>query len=341
MTAPRLFATTMTLLALGAACAPEDEVAANGAVESVIVVGTNVTSRIYQSGEYGLTLVPRDAQGAAVLSDGLRVSIDILSPPGLFTSQSLGNRCAASTPGAGLSVGVIIDDSGSMSGTDPQLRRRDAAIAFIETLGGGDEVLLTDYGVSPNLRDLVCASRQGGVCPATPAGFTNDKVALKQATSLIRASGGTPLYRSCIEMVPLVASRIGRQHAILLLSDGQPGDTNLRAKCHADALAAGVPVYTVGLGPAAEVMLGSDATAVRVLRELATETGATYASANLPEQLMALFANVGTALTGGKCESNARLDPFALLVPGQRIVGRVHVGDNQAVGNFEFVAPAR
>ena len=137
-----LMRTRLSLFALfcvpfAGGCSPDDS-AANEAVDSVIIVGTNVTKKVYETGEYGLTLLPRDAAGAAVLSDGLAIDVSITSPPGLFTSEVLTTHCAAAVPGAGLSVGVIIDDSGSMGSSDPQLRRRDAAVAFIDAVGGAD-----------------------------------------------------------------------------------------------------------------------------------------------------------------------------------------------------------
>jgi hypothetical protein len=330
----------------------------NAEVTSVIVVGTSVTNKIYENGQYGITLVPKDATGQAVLGAGLKVGITINTPP-TFTSQVTMSECTQTQApgGAGLAVGVIIDDSGSMSGSDPTLKRKDATVAFIDTIGAGDEVLLTDYGpFGNNLRNLVCvqaaAPATGGFAPASANAacaatmsnaFTSDKAVLKAATAQIRASGGTPLYESCVQMVPLVAAKAGKRQAILLLSDGAPNASPMEAKCTADAIAAGIPIFTVGLGPAAEKPNGggSQPNAVKVLRELSSATGGVYASADLPEQLMALFSNVGTALSQGKCGSLAILNEYLQLLPGTSVVGTVTVGDNNATGTFQFVAPPK
>jgi hypothetical protein len=319
----------------------DDEEHVNARVQSVIVVGTSVTAKIFETGEYGLTLVPKDAAGAAVLGDGLEVEISITNPPGVFTSTVDDSTCTAAEGGAGLSVGVIIDDSGSMGTNDENLKRKDATIAFIGTLGAPDEVLLADYGPSgSDMRDLVCVNNQGSSCsPPSADGFTTDKALLVASAEKIIASGGTPLYQSCVDMVPLVAGRTGKRQAILLLSDGLPGDTSLRDECHDAARAAAIPVFTVGLGPAAEAEETSDPDAVRVLRELSTETGGAYASANVPEQLTALFSNIGTALTQGKCNSSAIIHEYLELNPSMRIQGEVLVGDSRARGLFEFVTP--
>lgn len=331
------------LIAFSAGCGGDD--ASNARVKSVVVVGSSVTSSIYQDGKYGLTMIPKDEAGHAVLGEGLNVKITITNPPGMFTSRVSSTACGSVSAGDGLAIGVIIDDSGSMSGSDPMLKRKDAAAAFIATLSAKDQVLLSDYGpAGSNLRDLVCAQAGGpsAACsPPTAAGFTSDKAVLTAATAKIVASGGTPLYSSCIQMIPLVAAKAGRRQAILLLSDGQPSDSSKRAKCHADALAAQIPIFTVGLGPAAEVAGTSEPVAVRTLRELSTETKGAYASANAPEQLMVLFSNIGVALTQGKCSSNALFVEYPKLTPGTRIGGTVEVGDNKATGVFEFVAPMK
>src|SRR6478609_5016039 len=105
----------------------------NEAVKTVLVVGTSVTGQIYVDGGYGITLVPLDEAGKAVLGEGLDVSIDIEAPTG-YTSAVNENNCMTADPGAGLAVGVIIDDSGSMSSSDPSLQRKAAAVAFIDTI---------------------------------------------------------------------------------------------------------------------------------------------------------------------------------------------------------------
>ena len=56
---------------------------------------------------------------------------------------------------------------------------------------------------------------------------------------------------------------------MLLLSDGEPNSDDKRDACHAAAKAAQIPVFTVGLGPAAEGDMNVDPDAVKVLRELA------------------------------------------------------------------------
>src|SRR4051794_11997084 len=93
----------------------------NARVDKVVVVGTSVTSALYVSGELGLTTVPKDALDEAVLDPALHVDIRITSPAELTTTVSA-TECTAPEPGKkAINVGLIIDDSGSMSSSDPKM----------------------------------------------------------------------------------------------------------------------------------------------------------------------------------------------------------------------------
>lgn len=127
---------------------------------------------------------------------------------------------------------------------------------------------------------------------------------------------------------------------MLLLSDGAPNSKTQRDACHNAAKVAQIPVFTVGLGPAAEGAKTVSQDAVKVLRELASETGGSYASANDPAQLDNLFRNMGTALARGSCKTTARItDAATKIQPGTKVTGEVTIGTNGAKGTFEFVAP--
>ncbi len=322
---------------------PSNESEPNARVDEVVFVGTSVTGALYTTGEVGFTTVPKDAKDEAVLSSSLKVEITITNPPSVAVEVA-GTECTAPSEGKrSIAVGVIIDDSGSMRSSDPQFLRREATKTFLGTLGPEDKVLLTDYGAGGSpLRDLVCESNGGGAPCRTPAatGFTTDRAALVKATEKLVSSGGTPLYASCEQMVPLVDSIKDQRRGILLLSDGQPTDRAKRDACHAAAKAAQIPVFTVGLGPAAEGDAKVEPEAVKVLRELSTETQGSYASANNPAELDRLFANMGTALARGSCKTNARIvDAVNKLPKGSKVTGEIKIGSNGAKADFEFVTP--
>ncbi len=328
------------------AASSDDNGDANGRVAQVVVVGTSVTSALYTSGDLGLTTIPQDTANEPVLDGKLKVDIRITSPAEIATTVGT-TECTAPDPNSkAVAVGMIIDDSGSMSESDPNLMRKSATISFLNTLGADDKVLLTDYGTNgDHLRDLLCTSllavgADDSACSPPKAAFSADKTALVKAAEKIEAAGGTPLFESCLEMMPLVDSVKDGRRGVILLSDGQPNSDDKRDACHAAAKTAQIPVFTVGLGPAAEGDPNADPAAVKVLRELATDTGGSYASANDPAQLDSLFRGVGTALARGSCKTSATIaDAATKIQPGMKVTGEVSIGAKGAKATFEFVAP--
>ena len=342
---------TSILAALAAtACTvkSDDKGDPNGRVDKVVVVGTSVTSALYTSGELGLITIPQDATSEPVLDGKLNIDIRITSPADIATTVA-STECTVPDQGnKPVAIGMIIDDSGSMLESDPKLMRKAATIGFLDTLGADDKVLLTDYGTNgDHLRDLLCTSllamgASEDTCSPPKAAFSSEKAALVKAAERIEASGGTPLFESCLEMMPLVDSVKDGRRGVLLLSDGQPNSDDKRDACHAAAKAARIPVFTVGLGPAAEGDVNADPTAVKVLRELATDTGGSYASANDPAQLDSLFRGVGSALARGSCKTTASIaDAATKIQPGMKVTGEVSIGSKGAKATFEFVAPAK
>lgn len=346
-----LYTSIFAALAATAACSIQTDANEKGdpnaRVDKIVVVGTSVTSALYVSGELGLTTVPKDGADEAVLDDGLKVDVRITSPAELATSVG-STQCTAPEAGKAVSIGVIIDDSGSMASSDPNNLRKSATVSFLNTLGADDKVLLTDYGVTgSHLRDLLCQSKQANgtssdTCSPPQPLFSADKPALIKAAEQIESAGGTPLFESCVEMIPLVDSVKDGRRGVLLLSDGSPNSDAKRDECHAAAKGANIPVFTVGLGPAAEGDPNVDPEAVKVLRELSTATGGSYASANDAAQLDTLFRNMGTALARGSCRTTATVaNAAAKIQPGTKVTGEVSIGSKGAKATFEFIAPEK
>lgn len=315
----------------------------NAQIVDVSVVGTSVTSAFHTDGSMAVTFLPKNAAHEIVVGDGVTATVKFNTPPGILV-ESTQTECVVPTGNVTSSaVGVVLDDSHSMVDNDPESRRKSAAVNFLEALGADDSAMLTDYGNSgSHLRDLLCVKNGGTNCSPATASFTRDKAKLIAATDKIEdGSDGTPLYESCVEMVGIVDTVRDQRRGILLLSDGQPSSMREREACHNAAKTAGIPVFTVGLGPAAESDPKIDVSAVKVLRELASETGGSYASANDPTQLDHLFANIGTALARGSCRTTLRVKTTNPIAPGVTIAGEISVGGNGAKASFTLVAPAR
>lgn len=109
-----------------------------------------------------------------------------------------------------VSLGVALDTSGSMDG-EKMAAARDALDRFLsQLLDRNDEVFLYRF-------DSV---------PALVQGWTTDKRRLSQELGRIQPRGGTALYDTVAEAVPLAQSGGHRKKALLIISDGN--DTSSR-----------------------------------------------------------------------------------------------------------------
>lgn len=199
------------------------------------------------------------------------------------------------TPGGVTSVGgsgarsysaaLLLDQSGSITGTDPNDSRIVAAKTFLGSLGGSDNAVLAAFA-------------SGGMLPYDPltiwgSGFTSNGAGyfgvLDQLAS--QESGGTPLYRSVASMIEYTsANATNQQRAVVVFTDGQDtdGGTSLDDVV-ALANQRNVPVYTVGLSSSVDVS---------VLSEMALRTGGAIMWAGDARQLVSAYKTLGGVLSG-------------------------------------------
>ncbi len=103
-----------------------------------------------------------------------------------------------------VSLGLVVDTSGSMAGDRIRSAREALSRFMFELLDRQDEIFLLRFSDTPILMQ----------------GWTTDRQALQRAVARIGANGGTALYDAVAEAVPL--SRQGRhtKKAIVVISDG-------------------------------------------------------------------------------------------------------------------------
>jgi Ca-activated chloride channel family protein len=107
-----------------------------------------------------------------------------------------------------VSLGLVVDTSGSMAG-EKWDHARDALDRFLlELLGPDDEVFLYQFSSDPYLLE----------------DWTSDRPRLSRAMHRIIPRGGTAMYDTLAEAVPLADSGRNRKKAIVVISDGN--DTN-------------------------------------------------------------------------------------------------------------------
>jgi len=131
-----------------------------------------------------------------------------------------------------VSLGIAIDTSGSMLGEKIQAAE-DALNRFLfKLLGPDDEVFLYRFDSHPELVQ----------------GWTTDRQAVSRALGSVRPNGGTAIYDTVAQAVPLAQSGTRRKKALVILSDGN--DTS--SHTHLDDLhqiirESEVLVYAIGI----------------------------------------------------------------------------------------------
>lgn len=184
-----------------------------------------------------------------------------------------------------LSVGLLLDSSGSMSSNDSGYERVKAAKAFLTKLAPDDRVALFDFG----------AGSSGGLnCLRVLQEFTSDKAGAKEALDMVTADGSTPLYCASKEAVALVTNEASPRRVLVVLTDGESTEDNsyaLMEQAASLAVVGGVTVYTVGLGYSLDFA---------ELQQFAKSTDGTFALASDAQVLSGMFEAVGVASTKGK-----------------------------------------
>ncbi|MBV9149509.1 MAG: VWA domain-containing protein [Candidatus Eremiobacteraeota bacterium] len=214
-----------------------------------------------------------------------------------------GPHLTAALPAKDAIVIVCIDTSGSMSSTDVQPTRWDAARnatrAFIERLPSGTKVGVITFSSNANLIQAPTADRD----------------AARAALDRVPAAGGATAIGDALTLASQELPASGHR-AVVLMTDGvnNRGEDPLQA---ANALAARhVPIYTVGIGTndsgmlipgtAEPAQLDEDA-----LRAIAQAAGGAYARVSDAEGLKTALAHLGSSTTFERRRIDASL-PFAL-----------------------------
>jgi len=119
--------------------------------------------------------------------------------------------------------------------------------------------------------------------------FVSDRAALESAIGGITTGTDTALHDAIRQALDLLRSESTKRQAIVVLSDGRDTKSVRREDdVLADARAAGVPIYTFGLG---------DAVNTAVLARLASGTGGTSATAREADELRILYQRIAEELS--------------------------------------------
>lgn len=103
-----------------------------------------------------------------------------------------------------VSLGIVLDTSGSMAGEKIHAARRALDRFLFDLLSPDDEIFLYRFSDEPELLQ----------------GWTTNRQTLSRALNRIAPHGGTAMYDAVAEALPLAQSGMHRKKALLVVSDG-------------------------------------------------------------------------------------------------------------------------
>ena len=111
-----------------------------------------------------------------------------------------------------VSLGILLDSSGSMASSDKMAYARDAIDRFInELLDKDDELFFVDFSTRARLDQ----------------DWTTDRRAITRAVSRVTPNGGTAMYDAIADALPIAASGHHQKKALLVISDGNDTDSRI------------------------------------------------------------------------------------------------------------------
>jgi uncharacterized protein (TIGR03437 family) len=216
-----------------------------------------------------------DGSGQAVTglnSSNFALTENQVARPVNVTCSSSGGSGSA---GSGAAVAIVIDTSGSLSGTD-LTNEKAAAVSLVNSLGASDQVAVYNF-------DSVVTKKQA---------FTTNKQLAITAINSLSIGGSTALYQAVFNAAQDLGTMPGRR-VMVLMTDGS---NNVSGKTIDEAIAgakaAQAAIYAVGFGS------GINDT---VLQRMASETGGTFSRGATSAELQALLQSVASNITS-TCE---------------------------------------
>ena len=245
----------------------------------------------YLDEELGLWYPAADDQDVDVAAGTVTATVPHFSTYAIFditnwaqTWSAQDDPCTPRTaPGGGggtggtdvvfLDLAFVLDSSGSMSYNDPEGLRRTAAKIFVDALLPEDRAAVVDFDYHATvLQEL-----------------TSDKDALKAAIDQVDDDGGTDIGAgvSAANEVLINGGDPARARIMILLTDG---DGSYDLALTDAAKAAGITIYTIGLGAGVDNAL---------LTSIAKGTGGTYTNVATAEELPEVFRRLSESTGGG------------------------------------------
>ena len=133
---------------------------------------------------------------------------------------------------APVSLGIVLDTSGSMEGEKMLAARRALRRFLFDLLGPDDEIFLYRFDSDPELVQ----------------GWTSDRHRLDDALERIRPAGGTALFDAVADALPMMRSGRHRKKAMVIISDGNDTSSGTTIdQLRAQLRESEVLVYAIGI----------------------------------------------------------------------------------------------
>ncbi|MEO6325547.1 MAG: VWA domain-containing protein [Thermoanaerobaculia bacterium] len=302
-----------------------------------LAVNVRVDSATFRNaGEFALNLVPSDRTGTTYLQDAWSISTSLTAPTTISLSTSGTGLEPPDT--APVAAAILIDDSGSMRFSDRDRVRAFAAQAFwreVLPIRPGNLVALLDFGRGD------ATPTNGFARTRLLAGFTSDENPLNAVLDEIQGVPGalTPLFQSGVEVINWIDTTTPRtyQRTLIVITDGVTSDQVVAEQLYDAAVAAGVRVFAIGLGAAAEHDPPGEAAVL--LQQLASRTGGVYAAADPADQLQAVLGILARSADPERLLVRLRVSPIPAR--GTNVMGSVSLSGTrgQVSADWSFVAP--
>ena len=204
--------------------------------------------------------------------------------------------------GGSVTAAITLDGSDSMSNTDPQELRNNAAKAFVARLGSQDQAAVGWFtsGSGTDPYDVLRVEQN----------FTSDQQQLNAAIDRATVAVGlTPLWDASVDTVELLDSVTATNRVAIILTDGfEKGSVGNVQDAVDAANANNTRIYTVGLTDAADPNLS----------RLAADTGGTFQTVVEADDLVGSFSGIFGATQASGCITTifSPLPPSGTTVEG-------------------------
>ena len=260
MRAPRSLVAVVLVVSGAALIAQQPPVVDPRLFQSGIEV-TSITATVTDRDGHLITGLARDA--FEVFEDGTRQTIT------QFTSERVP-----------VGLGVLLDNSDSMFGKRMEDARAAVDRFLFELLDPTDEFFLMAFNHRPR--------------PLT--GWTRAQPELRRALDGLRPNGGTSIYDTIVEALPLLEVRTRPRGAVVLISDGaDTASTNSLRDLRSALLRTDAFVYAIAIDPPDRRAINTRVN-VQALREITAETGGRTEVVQSSSQLVEATARIAEEL---------------------------------------------